>query len=63
MKSNLNVEIGGCVITDVAEKIGALFGTEGREIGKAIDSATKNITIKIGASDSTIASDKDADKI
>lgn len=47
MKKNLNVEIYGHKINDVAEKIGSLFGETGRVIGKAIDEVTKNVTIKI----------------
>ena len=45
--SNLNVEINGFRIEDVAEKIGAFFGEEGRVIGKKIDDMTKDKTIKI----------------
>ena len=47
MKKNLNVEINGYKINDVAEKIGSLFGQTGRGIGRAIDGVTKNVTIKI----------------
>lgn len=47
MKKNLNVEIYGHRIDDVAEKIGSMFGETGRAIGKAIDGITKNVTIKI----------------
>ena len=47
MKKNLNVEIHGHRIENVAEKIGTLFGVTGRAIGKAIDGMTKNVTIKI----------------
>jgi hypothetical protein len=45
--SSFNVEINGFRIDDVAEKIGALFGEEGRAIGKKIDDLTKDKTIKI----------------
>lgn len=47
-KKNFNVEIpGGIKVRDVATKIGGLiFGEEGAEIGKVIDEATKNVTIK-----------------
>jgi hypothetical protein len=50
IKESLNIEIGDVVrIEDVCEKIGAIFGgEEGRRKGKAIDKATKNITIRIG---------------
>ena len=48
MKKNLNLEINGHKINDVAEKVGSLFGETGRAIGKAIDGVTKNVTIKIG---------------
>ena len=47
MKKNLDVEIYGHRIDNVAEKVGSLFGESGRTIGKAIDSVTKNVTIKI----------------
>jgi hypothetical protein len=54
MHQNLNVEINGHRINDVAEKIGSLFfGEEGRKIGKAIDSVTKGITIRIGTDEDT----------
>jgi hypothetical protein len=49
MKKNLNVEIYGYKIDDVAEKIGSLFGDAGRTVGKAIDDMTKNVTIKISS--------------
>ncbi len=47
MNKNLNVEIYGHRIDNVAEKIGSLFGETGTAIGKAIDSVTKNVTIRI----------------
>lgn len=46
LKKGFNAEIGGVRINDVGEKIGSFFGEEGRKIGKSIDDATKNITIK-----------------
>ena len=42
----LNVDYNGVIIRDVAEKIGSVFGQEGRRIGKKIDDVTKKITIK-----------------
>lgn len=46
-KQNLNVEFGGIKVKDVATKIGRVVGGEkGAEIGKKIDEATKNVTIK-----------------
>lgn len=59
MKKNLNVEINGYKISDVAEKIGSLFGQTGRGIGKVIDSVTKNITIKIGDNNGNIHKEMD----
>ena len=49
--SSLNLEINGKRVDDVAEKIGSVFGEEGRKIGKLIDNATKNVTIKIETDD------------
>ena len=46
MKS-FNIQIGDHKIKDAGEKIGSLFGEEGRQIGKCVDDLTKNITIKI----------------
>ena len=62
MKKNLNVEINGYKINDVAEKIGSLFGETGRSIGKAIDEATKNVTIKIGEENSRRQCENTSDK-
>ncbi|MCG3584663.1 hypothetical protein L9Z42_14665 [Clostridioides difficile] len=46
-KKNFNVEFPrGIKVRNVATKIGALFGEEGAEIGRVIDEATKNVTIK-----------------
>ena len=45
---NFNIEINGHRVNDVAEKIGAMFGEEGRKIGKVIDSLTKDVTIVVG---------------
>ena len=45
--SNLNIEINGFLIENVAEKIGALFGEEARAIGKKIDDLTKDMTIRL----------------
>lgn len=46
-KKNINAEFpGGIKVKDVATKIGSLFGEEGEQIGRAIDEATKNVTIK-----------------
>jgi len=46
-RDKFNIEIGGRRINDVASKIGGLFGSTGRSIGRAIDKGTKNVTIKI----------------
>ncbi|WP_282023334.1 hypothetical protein [Priestia flexa] len=46
-KNHLNVEYGNVKVTDVATKVGSLFGSKGREVGKKVDQATKKITIKI----------------
>ena len=51
MKRNLNFEINEHRIEDVAEKIGSIFGETGRNIGKAIDELTKNVTVKIKTRD------------
>lgn len=61
MKKNLNVDIYGHKINDVAEKIGSLFGEIGRSIGKAIDEVTKNVTIKIGDENSRRQNEKTSD--
>ena len=59
MRKKLNVEINGHRITDVAEKIGAFFfGEKGREIGKAIDDVTKDVTIEIGAKNDVCEDDE-----
>lgn len=44
--SKLNAEFGPARVERVAEKIGSLFGEEGRVIGKKIDDWTKDVTIK-----------------
>ena len=54
MKRNFNVDINGTVVTDVAEKIGAIFGDKGQEVGRSIDNLTKNITIKVDTVDGGI---------
>lgn len=46
-KQNINVEYGNIKVKDAATKVGSLFGSKGRKIGKKIDDATKKITIKI----------------
>jgi len=46
-RHNLNLELGNRLITDIAEKVGSIFGKRGRRIGKTIDDLTKNITIKV----------------
>lgn len=46
-KKNLNVEFpGGIKVKDIATKVGSIFGEEAEEIGRKIDEATKNVTIK-----------------
>ncbi|MEG1870381.1 MAG: hypothetical protein RR192_00105 [Peptostreptococcaceae bacterium] len=46
-KKNLNVEFPGEIkVKDVATKIGSIFGEEAEAVGRTIDEATKNITIK-----------------
>jgi hypothetical protein len=59
IKNSLNIEIGDNRIDDIAEKIGAIFGEEARQIGKAIDKLTKDVTIKIGGK---TKDDKDSDR-
>ena len=59
MKKNLNVEIYGHRIDDVAVKIGSLFGKTGRAIGKAIDGVTKNVTIKIDGKNGDVHKEMD----
>lgn len=39
------MKIGNVVIKDTGEKIGGMFGENGRKIGKKIDDKTKWITI------------------
>jgi hypothetical protein len=51
IRSNFSVEINDKRVDDVAEKIGALFGPEGALVGKAIDTLTKGINIKIETND------------
>lgn len=52
-KQNLNVEVGGFKLTDVATSVGKTIDkfskgkTNAEIIGKKIDDITKNITIKI----------------
>lgn len=52
-KQNLNVEVGGLKLTDVATSVGKTIDkfskgkTNAEIIGKKIDDITKNITIKI----------------
>lgn len=47
-KQNLNIEIGDKLrINDVCEKLGSIFGEEGRRIGKELDDITKDKTIRI----------------
>jgi hypothetical protein len=48
--NHLKLEVNGVVIEDAAEKVGAILGEEGRQVGKIIDRLTKNVTIKIGDS-------------
>lgn len=51
-KQNFNIEFGDIIkINDAGEKIGGLFGETGRKIGKAIDDATKDKTIRIDIKD------------
>ena len=46
-KNNINVELpGGIKINNVATMLGLLLGDEWEVIGRAIDEATKDVTIK-----------------
>ena len=45
---NFNVEYKGVKVKDVGEKVGSLFGEEGRQKGKKIDDATKDVDINLG---------------
>ena len=44
-KHDINVRVCNVEVKDVAEKIGSCFGEKGKEIGKAIDDVTKDVTL------------------
>lgn len=46
-KKNINAELpGGIKINNIATKLASLLGDEWEAIGRVIDEATKNVTIK-----------------